>query len=311
MEGRALHADEVGSLGNVPGEAPDLDRQIFTLEILARLAQRRPHQGCDPAISAELTAENFFGKHFGFDLFELFAGGEDNGALDDIAKLADIAGPVVSLKRRHRFLADGRRTDTLFRRVMGEKRVRQRRYIVAPLRERRHLDWNDIQAVEQIFAKPFLRHFLFEITGRRGNNPHIHPDLARAPYPHEALFSQHPQNAGLGRKRHVRHLVEIERTAVGHLEQSGSHKLTVRFFAEQLFLEPLRSYACRVHDDERLVGARAPTMQQARSHLLSGTGRTADEYAAASIGNTLQSGSHRIDRRRIPGEFAILDHTFA
>src|SRR2546421_385454 len=44
MQGGALHADEFGGARDIAPEAVDLGAQIFTLEHLARIAQRQAHQ---------------------------------------------------------------------------------------------------------------------------------------------------------------------------------------------------------------------------------------------------------------------------
>src|SRR5205085_4963298 len=117
----ALHADEIRGPGDVPREAADLDAEIFALERLARLPQRRAHDRLHRLVRRELrlVVEDFRGQHVDLDAADPLAGRHDDGALDDVPKLPDIAGPVIGLQRRHGVIGDARRRHALLGGVAG------------------------------------------------------------------------------------------------------------------------------------------------------------------------------------------------
>ena len=119
---------------------------------------------------------------------------------------------------------------------------------------------------------------------------------------HEGLLGQHAQDAGLAGGGHFRDLVEEQRAAVGHLQQARAHQLAVDFLAEQFLFEPFGRDSRRIDRDERMVGARAPRMEQSRGDFLARAGRTGDQQAASRVGHTLQRRADRIDRAGIAGE---------
>ena len=186
-----------------------------------------------------LASQNFLREHFDLDLLELVARREDDRAFDDIAQLADVAGPIICLQRGHGFIGDGRRTQALLGRITREEAVRERRNVVAPLCQRRHLHRDDVEPVEEILAEALLFHLIGQIARGGGNHAHVDADVARSSDADEALFGQDAQDPRLGRQRHVGDFVEIKRAPIGGFEQSGADQLAVRLLAEQFLLEPL------------------------------------------------------------------------
>ena len=94
-------------------------------------------------------------EDFGID-FERGASREDDGALEDVLQLADVARPRIRHQPAH-----GRRVDAVEppsdpRRELVEQELRQERNILGPLAERRELDREDAEAVVQVFAERLL-----------------------------------------------------------------------------------------------------------------------------------------------------------
>jgi hypothetical protein len=52
-------------------------------------------------------------------------------------------------------------------------------YIVWALSQRRHYDWENIQAVVQVAAKSAVGHHLAQISIRGSNQAHVHADRPR------------------------------------------------------------------------------------------------------------------------------------
>src|SRR5689334_5078832 len=78
---------------------------------------------------------------------------EDHGALDDVLELTDVPWPRVRDEPLHRRLTH--RLDVLpdLRRVLPNEVVDQRGYVLATRAQRRYLNGEDIQAVEEVGAE--------------------------------------------------------------------------------------------------------------------------------------------------------------
>ena len=101
-------------------------------------------------------------------------------------------------------------------------RLAQRRNILQPFTQRRHLDRQHVEAVIQIGAKLATLDRRFQVHGRRGNHPHIAVQHLVGAHRFEFLFLQHPQQFALQWQRHVADFIEKQRAALGDLELAGA-----------------------------------------------------------------------------------------
>ncbi len=156
---------------------------------------------------------------------------------DDVLELADVAGPPVPLEQLERLRREfGLRIAAP--REMGDKGPDVR----APLAERRHVDMDDAQPVEQIFAKLAGRYALGEVAIGCGNHANINPSRSLVgPDPLQLTRFEEPKKKRLHPEAHLPHFVEEEGAAVRRLEladlvaiRAGEAALDV---AEQLGLE--------------------------------------------------------------------------
>src|SRR5690606_26638658 len=113
MQRRTLHANKLRRARNIAAEPVDLGDQIFLLETLARLTQRKRH---DVLVGfrrrARQRVADFSRKKIGRHWrFGIVAARQYHQAFDIVAKLAKIAGPAVRLQNRHRIGADLARLD--------------------------------------------------------------------------------------------------------------------------------------------------------------------------------------------------------
>src|ERR1044072_9473054 len=108
VQRRALHPDEARGARDVAREAADLDAEIFALEGLAGFLERGAYDrvGADAVAHLAGLAEDLGGQQVEVDPPDPVAGGKNHGALDDVAKLADIARPFIALERDHRVGGD-------------------------------------------------------------------------------------------------------------------------------------------------------------------------------------------------------------
>ena len=137
------------------------------------------------------------GPEIGERNLELRARRKNDGTLDQVLQLANVARPERSLQRVHR----GARNDgdaALERpRKLVDEMMDERGNIVRPFAQRRHLDGKDIQPVVEIAAEQSIGDHLLEIAVRRRDQPHVNPLSACAPQPLELLFLQCAQQLRL------------------------------------------------------------------------------------------------------------------
>ena len=86
------------------------------------------------------------------------------------------------------------------------------------LRNGRHLDREDVEPVEQVFAEPAQGHRLGEIQVGGGDHAAVGLDRVGAADAFEPPILEHPQQLGLHAQRHLADLVEKERAPLRQLE---------------------------------------------------------------------------------------------
>src|SRR5579883_609097 len=283
VEGRALHADEGGGARDVAAEARHLRQEIFALEHLARIAQRQAHDlaALVPFDDGGGDGADLGRQHLGADRIARLARGHDEQPVDDVAQLPDVARPFIGLEGGERVLAE-----FAWAEPGGGGRARhevagEQRYVLAPLAQRRHADRHDAEAVEEILAEAARRDFGREIAARRGDDADIDLHAAAAADALEGLLLQDPHDLALRLERHVGHLVEQQRPAMGLLEGADLSRIfAARRGAEQLDLQPIGTHRRAVEGDERPARAARAGVEEARHHLLPRSGRAGDENAA-------------------------------
>ena len=177
---------------------------------------------------------------------------------------------------------------------------RHQRDVLAPVAQRRDPNRHHAQPIEQIFAKPPGADLGAELAVGGGDDPHIHLDAARPPYPLEGLLLQDPHDLALGLERHVGDLVEEQGAAMGALERAHLARCTVDagFGPEQLDFEPLRAHCCAVDRNEGTLRSPGTCMQKAPDDLLAGAGRPGNQNPAAGRRHPLDLLPQLVGRRR-------------
>src|SRR5204863_4555389 len=88
---------------------------------------------------------------------------EGNRPLEHVLELPDVPGPVVAEEQVHRLTRHAGYFLVHLLVVLGEKMVRQQRYVLAAIPERRQRNRDDVDPVEEIFAEPAVRDRLRQI----------------------------------------------------------------------------------------------------------------------------------------------------
>src|ERR1019366_4997859 len=143
---------------------------------------------------------------------------------------------------------------------LGDEVLHQHRNVILALAQRRQVNGDDVETVEQVIAELAVLHLLLEIDVSGGDNAHVHLYFADAAQVHELAVLQHAQDLGLRLQVHGANLVKEQGPAVGHLEQAflagdgaGEGALHV---AEECGLQQVRRHGASVHGDEGAVAAR-------------------------------------------------------
>src|SRR5216684_2501042 len=257
MQRRALHTDKGRGSRNIAAEAGHLGKQIFTLEHLARVAQRQAHDfaALVPFDDSGSDRADLGGQHVGTDRLAHLARSHDQQPIDGIAQLADIARPFVSLQGSHRILAELARREPGGACGPGHEMTGKQWDILAPLAQRRHPDGYDVEPVEQILAQPSAGDLAGEVAIGRSDDADIDLDPVAAAYPLEGLLLQHPDDLALRLQRHVGNLIEQQHAAMGLLESANLAWLielvASRLGAEQLNFQTVGPHRRTVERDER------------------------------------------------------------
>src|SRR5258705_2518724 len=216
------------------------------------------------------------------------AASENEGPLDHVLELADIAGPTIALEDR-----EGFRTDRFHRlaELGGDfpDEVRgQERDIVAALAERRQVDRDDVESIEEVLAKNTVGYRLGHVAIGRGDQPHVDLDVARVADAANLPLLNRPQELHLYGLGHLGDFVEEEASAVGGGEQadrvgdrSGEGALYV---SEELGLHQGLGNGSAVDRDERPGPPRTLLMDRLRDQLLAGSALARDHHRREPVG---------------------------
>ena len=233
-------------------------------------------------------------------------GAQDHRALDHVAQLAHVAGPVVPLQPLH--VPAG---DALDRLVHGgaellHRRPDQQRDVLAALAQRRHADREDGEAVEEVPAEAPRLDLGPEVAVGGGDDPDVGVQRPRAADALELALLEDAQQLGLQLQRQLADLVEEDRRAVRHLEAArlAGHRPGVRplLAAEQLALDQGRGQRRAVDLDHRPGAARAELVDPLRDQLLADPGLAFDEHRRPGGRDLLDQAQHPQDGR------ALADH---
>src|SRR6266404_2429726 len=163
-----------------------------------------------PGSRPEIVGKTFRRQHV--------AAGTDERVLDYALQLADVAGPIVLGQQAHRL--GGNRHDMLAGRAVQELEEMgdQQRQIVAAVAQRRKLDREDLEPIEQVLAQTAAgnERFQWAIGGRDQAYVGLHGFISAQAL--EFLLLQQAQQLGLRAGGKIADLVQKNRTVVGLLE---------------------------------------------------------------------------------------------
>ena len=86
--------------------------------------------------------------------------GEQHRSLEHVLELADVARPVVAHQHLQRFRVDAFDLLLQLAREPAHEELGQRRDVFLAVAQRRHVDRDDVEPVEEVFAEAALGHHL-------------------------------------------------------------------------------------------------------------------------------------------------------
>ena len=217
------------------------------------------------------------------------ADAEDEGALEEVLQLADVAGPVMRLE-----LSLGRGIDMGWAAVhpasvLVEEMAGQGGEVAAALPQGGQGDGEDVETVIEIGPELTGGDHGFEVAVGGGDDADIHLEGLLAAHPLDVPLLQGAQELDLEWQGGVADLVEEEGSEVCLFEAAeaalyGASESTLLVTKELRFDQGLRDGA-EVDGDEGLVGARAELMDEAGHALLPGARFAAQQDAGVGGGD--------------------------
>ncbi len=207
--------------------------------------------------------------------------GHDDGALQDVAKLADIAGPGVFLESFHYFVAHVGDAAQVFAVERFDERFRENGQIGHALAQGREGNLEDVEAIEEIFAKIAFFESFVKVAIGGGDDADVDGDFIFSTQAAYARIFQNTQEFGLRAGGHFGEFVEEQRAVLGELETTGAAFERARegafLVAEELTLHERFRHGGTVDGDKRATATRTQLMYGARDQFLTGTAFTHNE----------------------------------
>jgi hypothetical protein len=199
---------------------------------------------------------------------------EDARTLEDATKLAHVAGPGAPRQVHHGAIAH-----LSIRRDLPQASLHDDVEVVSALGERRDVEVEDVQPVQQIRPKlsPSRARFDVEVSG--GHDSCLKRQILHGADGPEAGRADRAEELRLLLERKVADLIEEERSVGGFLELSADPPARARerafLVSEQLGLEERRWHGRTVDRHERASASGADFMKGSRDELFSGAGLSA------------------------------------
>ncbi len=136
------------------------------------------------------------GKMFALDASGL--GVEDEDALDEIAQLADVAGPMILLERGEGVFVHLDAGPPVLGTKLGEKLFDEQRDILLAIAQRRDEEGDDVEAIEEVFAEVAAGDLFFKVFVGGGDDAYVDVHGVAGADGKEALFVEGTEDLGLG-----------------------------------------------------------------------------------------------------------------
>ncbi len=215
-------------------------------------------------------------------------------------QLAHVARPVVHHEALEGIAGEPGQRPPVLRREAHQEGGRQGRDVAAPQAQRRQVDPEDVEAIEEVLAEAARRHLLPQVVVGRRDQPDVDGHRLVASDAFELTGLEEAQQLDLERRRGQPDLVEVESPARGLHEpplaagdRAGEGAPLV---AKELRLEQRIGERRAAQLDERALGAPAHPVDGLGQEVLAGAAVAGQEDGAPALGHllrTVEGGPHR------------------
>jgi len=209
--------------------------------------------------------------------------GERDDPPDLVVELPDVARPGKQQQLLHRVLGDPHVPLAIVGSGAREEVMHERRDLVAALAQGRDLQPDDVEAIEEIFAKPPGLDGQLEVRVGGDDDTDVHGEWRAVAERTDFARLEEAQQFGLQFEAELADLVEEERAAARRADDAGTVAVgageRAAPVAEQLALQHLAGDGGAVEGDERSVGAIGVVVDGSRDDFLAGPAFSGNEDA--------------------------------
>src|SRR5262249_46900563 len=146
--------------------------------------------------------------------------GEDDSAIDHVAKLSHIARPMIFAKPAAGSISETQIWSAMQAAEVIEEEIREGIDVVAAITEWRQGQLGKAEAGIQVFAKAFVADVLLQVLIRGGDDADIDADFLRRPDRQERMAFENAEQLGLTRRGEFADFIQEERAQIGLLEEA-------------------------------------------------------------------------------------------
>src|SRR5690606_30371226 len=219
------------------------------------------------------------------------AGGGDareDGGLDGVRELADVAGPGVGVHARECGGREGADGPLVAGGEVVEEVTREEFEVAVALAERGQTVGEHEQAVVEVAAEATFGDGALEVHAGSGDDADVDAEGAFAAEAADLAVLERGEELGLERKRQLTDLVQEERAGGGLLEEAAVRLLGAREraagVAEEFAFEQGLGHAGAVDGDEGCAGAARAIVDGAGEEALAGAGFAGEEDGCVDRG---------------------------
>ncbi len=238
----------------------------------------------------------------------------------DVFELAHIARKGKLLQPREGRFGNALGLHAQLPRALLQEVAREHGHIFVALAQRGQAQADDVEAVEQVFAKPPLQDALFQVLVGGGNHAHMGLHSGMAAHAVELPVRQNAQQACLQIKRHVANFIQEQRATLGLLEAAAPLRLRAgegtAFMAKQFGFEQVFRDRCGIDGDKWPFGDGRMLVQRTRHQFLARARFTRDEHRDLALAQPADGSEHVLHGGRLAQHFrgfglALLRHFLA
>jgi len=253
------------------------------------------------------------GFQFGEGDAEFFAGGEEDGAFDEVFEFANVSRPGIVSEGVHGF---GGNVLDAFVELAAEalhEVADEEREIFGALAEGGDLDGENVQAVKEVAAEGALGNKFREVLIGGGDNADVHALGAVAAEAFEFLLLEDAKEFGLEFEGKVADFIEKESAAVGELEAAnfladGAGE-SAALVAEEFGFEKAAGNGGAIDFDEGAIATRTEIVDGAGEEFFAGAGFAEKQDGGAGWCGEFDLGEGALESGAFADDFLKIEFT--